>query len=134
MSKDNKSKFFIFAIITGIFGYLAGILTAPKSGKETREDIADKAGEVKSEGLKKLKEVEEELAAILGNVQQKAGNLSDKAKAEYVVALNSAKDAQTKAKAIIKAAKSGSAEDEDLNEAIKQTKVAIKSLSQFVKK
>ena len=36
-------------------GFAAGILAAPKSGKEPREDIKKKAGELKTETVKKSK-------------------------------------------------------------------------------
>ena len=48
MSKCSKSgggKFFLGALIGGAVGAVAGLLTAPKSGKETRADIKKKAGE-----------------------------------------------------------------------------------------
>ena len=38
-------------------GFAAGILAAPKSGKETREDIKKKAGELKTESQSKLKQL-----------------------------------------------------------------------------
>ncbi|MEO7364397.1 MAG: YtxH domain-containing protein [Candidatus Saccharimonadales bacterium] len=39
-SKTTK-KLAIGAAIAGAAGYLAGVLTAPKSGKATRDDIKD---------------------------------------------------------------------------------------------
>ncbi|MCA1806602.1 MAG: YtxH domain-containing protein, partial [Actinobacteria bacterium] len=40
----NKSgKFAIGAVFAAAAGYVTGILTAPKSGKETRKDIHDTA-------------------------------------------------------------------------------------------
>ena len=51
MSSDKKSsgagKFALGAAIGTAVGVVAGILTAPKSGKETRQDVARKAREVK---------------------------------------------------------------------------------------
>ena len=51
MSSDKKSsgagKFALGAAIGTAVGGGAGILTAPKSGKETRQDVARKAREVK---------------------------------------------------------------------------------------
>lgn len=133
MSKDNKGKFFLFAMVSAVFGYLAGILTAPKSGKETRTDIGDKAEEIKEEGIDKLRLAENELDGLVRKVQETAATLGDKAKAEYTVALNTAKEAQAKAKTVAKAVKEGKAEDKDLDAALNQTKQAIKSLSKFLK-
>jgi len=41
----KETKFGLVAAGAAVAGYVAGILTAPKSGKETRKDIKDKAGE-----------------------------------------------------------------------------------------
>lgn len=38
---SGAGKFFLGAALGAIGGAIAGILTAPKSGKETRKDIAD---------------------------------------------------------------------------------------------
>ena len=53
----SKGKFALGALIGAAAGMIAGILTAPKSGKETRADIKAKAEELKSDADKKLKDV-----------------------------------------------------------------------------
>ena len=50
-------------------GYLAGILTAPKSGKETREDIKDTAVKTYSEAEKQLKKLHTELNDVLAEAK-----------------------------------------------------------------
>lgn len=40
MKKDNN-KFFLGVVLGAAVGVLAGILTAPKSGKETRQDLKE---------------------------------------------------------------------------------------------
>jgi gas vesicle protein len=40
------------AIIGAAVGVVAGVLTAPKSGKETRDDIKQKSGELKGQATK----------------------------------------------------------------------------------
>jgi gas vesicle protein len=42
----------IAALIGAAAGLVAGVLTAPKSGKETREDIKNKAEELKQKAVK----------------------------------------------------------------------------------
>ncbi|MCL2173698.1 YtxH domain-containing protein [Candidatus Saccharibacteria bacterium] len=55
MSKAKSGgKFFLGAIFGGAVGAIAGLLSAPKSGKETREDIKKKAGEVKKTADEKV--------------------------------------------------------------------------------
>jgi gas vesicle protein len=43
---DRAEDFFTGLIIGGVIGALVGILYAPKSGKETREDVIKKAEEL----------------------------------------------------------------------------------------
>ena len=50
-------KLAIGAAISAVLGYIAGILTAPKSGKETRDDIKSKAHETYAAAEKELKKL-----------------------------------------------------------------------------
>ncbi|MCL2280399.1 YtxH domain-containing protein [Candidatus Saccharibacteria bacterium] len=58
MTKDKSSggKFFLGALIGGAVGAVAGLLTAPKSGKETRADIKKKADDTKKAAGKKIEQ------------------------------------------------------------------------------
>lgn len=53
----SKGKFALGAIIGAAAGVVAGILTAPKSGKETRADLKAKADELKSDAEKTAADV-----------------------------------------------------------------------------
>lgn len=133
MTSSPKKKFMIFALITGIFGFLAGILTAPKSGKETRKDISKKAVEIKAESIEKLSSVEAELADLVKRLKGQTNSLNAKARAEFNEASIRARDAQNKSKTVLKAIKTGKAENSDLDEALGQSKAAIKSLKKYLK-
>lgn len=52
----KKGQFIIGALIAAAAGAVAGILTAPKSGKETRADLKSKANELKDEATDKAKQ------------------------------------------------------------------------------
>jgi gas vesicle protein len=52
----TKGKFALGALVGAAAGLIAGILTAPKSGKETRGDIKAKAAELKTEAAKRAEE------------------------------------------------------------------------------
>lgn len=54
MGKDNGGKFFLGALFGAIAGAVAGILFAPKSGKETRKIIGDKAKDYAEKGKEAL--------------------------------------------------------------------------------
>ncbi|HLG91102.1 MAG TPA: YtxH domain-containing protein [Candidatus Saccharimonadales bacterium] len=135
MVKDRHTgrKIAIGTLLAGAFGYLAGILTAPKSGKETREDIVEKASELKEEGVDQLQDLRDELNELIKDAKDKTVALSAKAREEFNEAVVSAKDAKNKAGIVLKALKAGEAEDPDLNKAIKQAKQAKKNLSQYFK-
>jgi gas vesicle protein len=68
MSQSSK-KWALGAIIAGIAGYIAGILTAPKSGKETRQDIKDAAEQGMAEAEKQLKKLHTQMSDLLGQAK-----------------------------------------------------------------
>ena len=49
----SKGKFALGALIGATAGLVAGLLTAPKSGKDTRADLKAKADELKADVDKK---------------------------------------------------------------------------------
>ena len=50
MSKDSTGKkVAVGAVVAAAAGFVAGILTAPKSGKETREEVVDKVESTKDD-------------------------------------------------------------------------------------
>ena len=133
--KDPKTgqKVALGAAIAGIGGYFAGILTAPKSGKETRAELADKTVELKDDASHQLQVAQDELGVVLKEAQSKTVALGSQAREEFNEALVRAKDAQNKTKTILKAVKAGQAQDPELNKAVKQAKLAKKNLSKFLK-
>lgn len=135
MGKDNHigRNIAVGALIAGAAGYVAGILTAPKSGKETRADIADKAGDLKQAAAEEIAQLQVELKDLLGKAKTETIALSGKARTEFNEAVAKAKDAQNKLTILLKAVKAGEAEDPELNKAIKQAKAASKNLSKYFK-
>jgi len=135
MAKTNHTgrKIAVGALVAGAVGYVAGILTAPKSGKETREDIANKASDIKQEAIEELKSLQIELDDLIKNAKDKSVALSAKARVEFDEAVVRAKDAKNKATTLLKSVKAGEAEDPELNKAIKQAKAAAKNLSKYFK-
>ena len=60
MSKKSRTgKFVLGAAVGATLGAVAGVLFAPKSGKETREDIKNKANDAKDFTVDKASEVKE---------------------------------------------------------------------------
>ena len=126
-------KIAIGSTIAGLVGYVAGILTAPKSGEQTRHDIAKKADDIKEDAHAELSSLNDELQKLINNTKVKTIALSSTARAEFNEAVVRAKDVQNKSAEVLKAAKKGEASDPDLNKAVKQARLAIKNLGKFFK-
>lgn len=131
--ENTVKKIAVGSAIAGAAGYLAGILTAPKSGKETRQDLEDKAGDVKDSAEDQLVDINEDLKELVKTTKVKTVALSSSARAEFNEAVVRAKDAQNKTSQLLKAVKKGEASDPDLNKAIKQGRLALKNLSKYFK-
>lgn len=120
------------AVVAGV-GYVAGILTAPKSGKETRKDISKAATKARLEAEKKLKHVHSELGEVLktANARIASGKLA--AKGGLDKAIDIAVIARNKAREVLSAVHEGSAEDKELQKAIDDVNDALAHLKKFVK-
>lgn len=111
MSKNRK---FGFGIILGaIAGVIAGFLTAPKSGKETREDIKKKAHEVKGSAERKLKDAHKELGKLIDDTSAKAEKLKGQARDELKDLTSKAEDLKAQIKSAITSIKSGDDDNDD---------------------
>jgi gas vesicle protein len=133
MSKSSAKKWAVGAAVAGVAGYVAGVLTAPKSGKETRKDIKNTAVKVKSEAEKKLKETHSELNKVLEQVKDKGEELSGKAKTEFTEIIEKARDAKEKARDMLSALHEGDADEPELKQALKDARDALKHLEKFAK-
>lgn len=132
-NEHTVRKVAIGSTIAGVAGYLAGILTAPKSGQQARREITEKAGGLKDDASGQLETLNDELKDLINSTKVKTIALSSSARAEFNEAVVLAKDAQNKATQVLKAAKNGQASDPDLNKAAKQARQAIKNLGKFLK-
>lgn len=80
--KGSSGKFALGAILGAAVGAAAALLTAPKSGKETREDIKNKATEVSHEALRQLRKVEGELNKRISDAKRLVSKYEGEAKRE----------------------------------------------------
>lgn len=120
--------------LAAVAGYLAGILTAPKSGKETREDIKNTAKSGLGEAEKQLKKVVADLGDAVDEAKKRGADLGDKANKELADLVEKAKVAREKAREVVTAIHDGDAEDEDLKLAVSQATTALKHLREYLKK
>ena len=120
--------------LAAIAGYLAGILTAPKSGQQTRQDIKSAAESGRQEAEKDLKKVQAELESAIKDAKDGSAKLGKKAQAELNDLLDKAKDSKDKGREVLTAIRAGEAQDQDLQRALRNTNLALKNLRKYLKK
>lgn len=133
MSKTAK-RFAIGAIFAAAAGYVAGILTAPKSGKETREDIKNATEHGIAEAEKQLKKLHTQMATVLGEAREKVDTLKGTAQKDLQLAIEKTSAAKEKARDLLSALHEGGAEDKDLKKAIDEATKAIDHLQKYLTK
>lgn len=136
MAKPFKSakRLAIGAAVAGAAGFLAGLLTAPKSGRETREELKNSAGKTANDVEAQLKNLHKELADLLDETRVKGEELNGKTKREFNSLADLAKDSKAKAQVVLESAKKGELNDKDLKKAIADAKHAIDHIKDFLKK
>ncbi len=131
---SNLRKLIVGTAVAAAAGYVAGVLTAPKSGKETREDIKEAAKRRRDEAVGQLKHLQDELDKVMEQAKGRMDKLSSKAKVELQEALNKARHTKDKTGEVIHAVRHGDAEDYDLKQAIKSAQSSIDNLKDYLKK
>jgi gas vesicle protein len=133
MNKNFK-RLALGTFIAGAAGYVAGLLTAPKSGKATREDIKTAADNTISETERQLKKLHTELTELLDETKKRGKDVSGKAKSEVDDLTVMATAAKQKAREILSAIHEGDAENKDLQKAMTEATKAVKHLKSYLKK
>ncbi|MCA9329012.1 YtxH domain-containing protein [Candidatus Saccharibacteria bacterium] len=133
MNKETK-KFAIGALFAGVVGYLTGILTAPKSGEETRQEVKNSAIKVRLEAEKELKTLHSESVKYIDRARKAAAQLKEDHGAEFEDAVDNIVQAKEKARELLTALHEGDAEDKDLKKAIKDINNAIDHIKGYIKK
>jgi gas vesicle protein len=68
---SSTGKFLTGFVIGGAIGAIAGILLAPKSGKETREELAKGAKEAAERTKETVKEIQNKADKVTSDLQKK---------------------------------------------------------------
>lgn len=132
-STDVK-KIAIGASLAAVAGYIAGILTAPKSGKQTRNDMKNAAQNGMKEAEAEAKKLQTEAEELLKEAKAKGADLNDKARKELSELADKAKVAKDKTTTLLVAVKNGEADDKELQRALDQARNAIKNVRKYLKK
>lgn len=133
MSKTTR-RFAVGALVAAAAGYVTGILTAPKAGKETRKDIKKATSKALVEGEKQLKKLHSELKELVTKADKKLNSARGKAKTQLSAKLKAANKAKQKVRELLTALHDGDADDKELKSAIKNAKKARDHLKLFFKK
>ncbi len=133
MAKNTK-KWALGALLAGLGGYVAGILTAPKSGKETRKDIGQAANKAKADAERTLKQLHSDLDILIEKGRQQAKNMQTAAKEQLTKLLDNAQKAKEKARVLLSALHEGDTDDKDLKKAINEVNQALEHLKDYLKK
>lgn len=136
MTKSSTGKkWALGALIAGVAGYIAGILTAPKSGKETREDIKEGVQQGVAEAEKQLKKLHTQMSELIAQGKEKAETLKGAAQKELQVAVEKTNTVKEKAREMLSALHEGNGpEDKELRQAIEEANKSIEHLRSFLKK
>ncbi|PIZ62849.1 hypothetical protein COY17_01795 [Candidatus Saccharibacteria bacterium CG_4_10_14_0_2_um_filter_52_9] len=132
--RETMKRVAVGSTIAAAAGYLAGLLTAPKPGKQTRQDIKKAADKSLAEAEKDLKKLHTELDKVIKQAKTQGRKAGVKAQKEMTVVLEKAKDSKEKAREVLSAIHEGDAEDKDLKKAIKDANDAIANLKTYLKK
>lgn len=133
MRKRDRNVAVGTLIAAGI-GYAAGVLTAPKSGRETRKDLQKAAVQAKKEAEKNFKGLHTELTKLISTSKKHGQKLAGAKKAEFDKVVESAQAAKKKVGEILSSIHEGEAEDKDLKKAVKEVNNAIDHLRKFIEK
>src|SRR6266702_2406843 len=101
--KKSTKEFAIGTVIAAGVGYVTGILTAPKSGKETRKDIERAAQKAKGEAERRLKQLHAELSQLIDEAKTRMQTVRDDAKKDLNIALEKAVVAKEKVREVLSA-------------------------------
>ena len=74
----SKRKFLLGAVVGATAGVVAGMLTAPKSGKETRADLKEKAQQLKSDASAKGDELRAKGGQVYHDTKKAARDLQQR--------------------------------------------------------
>lgn len=134
MNKSGKKGLALGAAIGAVAGVVTGVLFAPKSGKETRQDIKDGAKKVADRFEKEGKHLHEELTSLIEKADTKFKETGKTVSDKSHEVLDHAKHARDQLTTLAKSVKAGKAEDKDLDKALAKAKEATAALKTYLKK
>jgi gas vesicle protein len=132
--RSALKKLALGSAVAAAAGYVAGVLTAPKSGRETRGDIKEAADKGWTQAERELKKLHTDLDKAISESKKVSDKLGSKTKKDLDSLLTKAQDTKEKAREVLSAVHEGDAEDNDLRKAIQDANEAIEHLRDYLKK
>lgn len=131
MNKDLRNVG-IAAVVGLAAGYALGILTAPKSGKETREDIKEMSTKAYKAAEARLKDTYEDLGEAIDRASKQAKKLGDKGREQLDELVAVAKNAQARVMKLAASARNEEGSQEVFEDAVKEARDAKNELQEFM--
>lgn len=128
----RSERFAITAVVAAAAGYVAGILTAPKSGKETRQEIKDVTVKQIRDFEAQLKAKHTELNKLIDEVKGKVSQVAEDRKKDIEDVAEKATIAKDRVRLALSDIRDGEVNDKDLQNAIKDAEKAISHLRKFL--
>lgn len=122
------------SVLAAGLGLVVGLLTASKSGRETRQHLRKSSIKAKREAERQLKRAHSELSKILERGSAQVKLLNVKARSGAQESLRRARAAKKKASEMLSAIHEGDAEDEDLKKVVDDVNAAVKDVKKYLKK
>ena len=132
MKKPYKNLLTV-AILSSSLGYLAGLLSAKQSGKQTRKNMSNASKEIQAKTEATVNNLYQELTEIIKKAEIKIDNSKLSIRNNLYRSAMRAKKAKVQANEILTAIKNGKASDKDLQKSVESTKSAIKELKNYLK-
>lgn len=129
--RGTGQKFALGAILAGTVGFIAGILAAPKSGKETRQDLKVATKIAVRQAEKDLKSAHTELKQLIASASVAVKDTSKQAKKDFEKAIERAKKSQSKVKVVLSSIHDGTSDDPELKKALDEAIAARSHLKKF---
>ncbi|MDL2363620.1 MAG: YtxH domain-containing protein [Patescibacteria group bacterium] len=133
--KGNTAKAVaIGGAVAAVAGFVAGVLSAPKSGQQTRTDLKKAADRKANQAEKELNRVHAELTKAIDDSKGSTEKLTIKAKKEFDELVLKAKDTKEKGREMLSAVQEGKTTNKDVKKAIEDANNAIEHLREYIKK
>lgn len=135
MGSNKPVKTAVVATVIGVgVGYALGILSAPKSGKETRQDLVDASARFKAELDKRYNDIQTSLSEVIDEGMSKLNSFKGSAQDNLEQLIEQAKQAEYKAVDVYRAVRHGETSDKHLDKALDQASKAKDNLFKYLNK